>query len=357
MDKQLLRESIKRELRQRILSGELQPGARIPSELELVRQLGVGRSQTRAALVDLEDEGLIVRRQGSGSFVAPDVGKDQPNPGLRYDTVKVVIPEYRSQYVRDLIEAFMSEMFAAGMKVTAFHSQFDAAEETAYLSLADRMGVAGLVVWPVHDTEPARRAISRLFRHRFPVVLIDRALPGCDVDVVRSDHRAIGDALATELLTRGHRRIAIGVSATDTASSIRERVEGAKETIQRAGDGAVAVETLPLSEAGTDHAIQIARVMARRERPTAFLCINDDMAAWVEHELDLLGWRGSGEIELACVRDGSPEFRGLLPTVAVQQDGRAVGLACAQMLAARIADPGRPPSERLIPCSPAALLA
>lgn len=354
MDKQLLRESIKRELRQRILSGDLPPGSRVPSEFELVRQLGVSRSQTRSALVGLEEEGLIVRRQGSGSYVA-SISPDLPESTRRYDTAKIVIPEYRSQYVRDLVEAFMAGMFAAAMKVTTFQSQQDAAAEATYLSLADRMGVAGLVIWIVHDTEPARRALNRLARHRFPLVLVDRYASDCQLDVVRSDHRAIGDALASALLDRGHRHIAVCPPLTDTASSVMDRLRGAADAFERAGCG-IRVDTAPLSDEPAQHAVEVARVMARRDRPTAFLCVNDDMAAWVERELDELGWRGSGEVEIACVRDGAPEFRGLFPTIAVQQDGRGIGRACAQALAARIADPGRPPEERLIPCSPVMLL-
>jgi GntR family transcriptional regulator len=53
-------------------SGELQPGERLPSEARLATQLGISRATLREALRLLEEGGTIVRRQGVGTFVAPN---------------------------------------------------------------------------------------------------------------------------------------------------------------------------------------------------------------------------------------------------------------------------------------------
>jgi GntR family transcriptional regulator len=53
----------------RIESGELPPGARLPPERELGQTLGVTRATIREAFNVLEDRGLLIRRQGQGTFV------------------------------------------------------------------------------------------------------------------------------------------------------------------------------------------------------------------------------------------------------------------------------------------------
>ncbi|MBU1878146.1 MAG: GntR family transcriptional regulator, partial [Chloroflexi bacterium] len=53
----------------------LQPGEQLPSENELAIQLGVSRSTLREALLNLEQEGVIVRKHGVGTFVASGYGQ------------------------------------------------------------------------------------------------------------------------------------------------------------------------------------------------------------------------------------------------------------------------------------------
>ncbi len=58
-------------LSEEIESGRLAEGDRLPTEVELVRQLGVSRTVVREALSRLRNAGLIEPRQGIGVFVLP----------------------------------------------------------------------------------------------------------------------------------------------------------------------------------------------------------------------------------------------------------------------------------------------
>ena len=55
-------------LREELLRNSGQTGYKLPTELELARTHQLSRQTVRHALALLEDEGLIQRRQGSGSY-------------------------------------------------------------------------------------------------------------------------------------------------------------------------------------------------------------------------------------------------------------------------------------------------
>lgn len=58
-----------------IMNGKLAPGARLPTEQEMVAAMGVSRTVIREAVAALRAEGLVTTRQGAGAFVATDVAR------------------------------------------------------------------------------------------------------------------------------------------------------------------------------------------------------------------------------------------------------------------------------------------
>jgi GntR family transcriptional regulator len=61
---------VRERLRERIADGTYAPQARLPSESEIGALLGVSRITVRQALGDLQNEGVIVKVPGKGTFVA-----------------------------------------------------------------------------------------------------------------------------------------------------------------------------------------------------------------------------------------------------------------------------------------------
>lgn len=62
---------LKRYFKEQIETGQLTPGDQLPTEAELCDRLGISRAPVRQAMAELAREGLIYRRAGAGSFVAP----------------------------------------------------------------------------------------------------------------------------------------------------------------------------------------------------------------------------------------------------------------------------------------------
>ncbi|MBC7604348.1 MAG: FadR family transcriptional regulator, partial [Ramlibacter sp.] len=69
VEPQRLYRQIAVQLRALMTSGEFRPGARLPAERDLAKQLGVSRPSVREALIALEVEGWVEVRTGSGVYV------------------------------------------------------------------------------------------------------------------------------------------------------------------------------------------------------------------------------------------------------------------------------------------------
>ena len=76
---------VKDMLIQRIASGAWKPGAAIPNEIELSRELGISVGTVRKALDEMEGERLISRRQGRGTFVIDQTSNEQ---AVRFSSIR-----------------------------------------------------------------------------------------------------------------------------------------------------------------------------------------------------------------------------------------------------------------------------
>lgn len=90
-----LNERIRQDFEARILSGELAPGDRLPTEQTLMAHYGCSRMTVNKALTGLAGAGLVERRKKAGSFVArprvhsmvldiPDLAQQVADSGRRY---------------------------------------------------------------------------------------------------------------------------------------------------------------------------------------------------------------------------------------------------------------------------------
>jgi GntR family transcriptional regulator len=86
--RQLPSRTIAEAIRNKIESGELPPGAQLPSERDLASTYGTARNTAREAIRILSDAGLVITDHGKGSFVRPQVqlirlGNDRYSPRHR----------------------------------------------------------------------------------------------------------------------------------------------------------------------------------------------------------------------------------------------------------------------------------
>lgn len=106
-----LADQLVQDLERQVLSGELAPGSRFPTEKAVVDSTGVSRTVVREAFARMSAKGLLVSRRGSGAYVAENA---------RYQAFQITQEElsqvddlHRLFEMRTPLEAEMAELAAA----------------------------------------------------------------------------------------------------------------------------------------------------------------------------------------------------------------------------------------------------
>lgn len=94
-----LQEQIYRQLREAILQGRFNPGARVPSSRALAEELGISRNTALYAYDRLHAEGYFVSQPGAGTFVSPEMPEDllRSQPGAPHRIAIRCAPSERVQ--------------------------------------------------------------------------------------------------------------------------------------------------------------------------------------------------------------------------------------------------------------------
>src|SRR5258708_632716 len=205
-------EKIRQTLADAIVSGQYEPGHRLPSESELVKTFAASRPTVIRALRELQLAGVIERRAGSGSYVRADAV-------ARGFTFGLLIPELGRTEIFEPICRGMAEAQQGGHHVLLWGSSLaDSANIEQQASQACRQLVAkkvsGVFFAPLEHT-PQKDSINRNIAEVFdkagiPIVLLDRDLVSyparSQYDLVSIDNRRAGYVITSHLLSAGCRR-------------------------------------------------------------------------------------------------------------------------------------------------------
>lgn len=342
---------IKRDLRDAIASGQLVEGAPVPSENELSEQYGASRHQTRQALRELELEGYLLRSQGKRSVVAPPLQRTGAFPLNGKKTVAIALQTQSTHYERGIYDGIQSVLSERKSQSIAYSLLFDEHSEVEFLRHVRGLGVAGLITWLQHPQSESRELLRSFRDAHFPVVLIDRDLPGLGLDSVTTDNRGAGKALTQQLIARGHRKIGF-LSDIHHADSGQERFLGYREALEEAGLPCRETFFAKLHVSAPDMQEKIKAIMSYRERPTAFTCIHELFIKELTNSLNLLGFQVPRDVELAAIADEGMACKAGVPIIGARQQAFEIGRRAAEVLFARISRPDVKPIACRIPAMP-----
>ena len=336
-------------LRKGLTAGQYREGARLPSEAELVRRFKVSRMTVVKAIQQLQQEGLVVRRVGSGTYAAEASGSESRVFGL-------LIPDLGQTEIFEPICRGMVRSPQARKHSLLWGHSFASAEDKGeqakqlcqhYLD----QKVSGVFFAPL-EFSPNRREINReilnsLDDAKIPVVLLDRCgltFPASGShDLIGLDNRRAGYVVTEHLLRLGAERVGF-LAREGSVETVEARVVGCREALFDAGKTLEHMIVVP-EDAIDGRAIQ---KVLQAQQLHAVVCANDHTAATLMKALLETGMRIPEQLRIVGFDDVS--YASLLPAplTTVHQPCGDIGATAMAAMLDRIRNPHLPPRTILL---------
>jgi DNA-binding LacI/PurR family transcriptional regulator len=340
-----------------IRAGKLKSGDRVLSEKELAAQFKVSRITSKKALEKLELANLIERSRGKGSFVVetlPDLNTldteteakaEEQTEEDEWGLVGLILPDFSATYGLDLVKAIEGRCTELKYHVVVRQTYGGHEEEAEAIRSLVRLGVEGLIIWPVHG-EYYNAALLRLILDGFPVVLVDRYLKGIPASAVYTNNRLATQELTEFLLDQGHENIAFVSPPLENTSSLEERAQGFMAAFSQRGISlnpsflfTRLLSTLPgaFNNRGvTADADILRRFFLENPQITAFVACEYNVALIVSKALKSLYPETSQNYTVACFDSPEDPFEEPLFTH-IKQDEYSMGRKSVDIVRAQIA--------------------
>ncbi len=275
----------------------------LPGEMELARELQVGRNTIRAAMVVLEKEGLVRTVSGRRREVLGQVRRARPK---QEKVAVLVLPApWHSLPPSTLLwmDALRLRLLGAGwqLQLVVEAAAFRRAPATALESLVSRYPSA---VWVLYRSTAA---MQRWFeKHEVSTVIAGSCHAGVNLPQMDTDFRATSRHASARLLGLGHRRLAVLAPAAPLAGD-EESLLGFRE-----GAEGASLQVLSVTDSKTSVLQALRSILAASERPTAIFTLEARHAATALTFLVGQGVTIPGQMSLLS-RDHDPLLEHLVP--------------------------------------------
>jgi LacI family transcriptional regulator len=346
-------QAVSRQLASEITAGKFNQSGKLPSEAQLVQRFGVSRPTVGRALRDLQEQSLIERRAGSGTYLRTG---SAPGKGARPTTLQLglIVPNLRSTEIFESICGTLASLarqhdcglwWSGSARPAGGDADMSVEEAEALCSQFIERGVAGVFFAPFEhraDREDAnRRIIDRLRTAGIPVVLLDRDIGPFPhrsaLDLVGIDNFAGGFLLAEHLIKLGARRLAY-VTRPLSASTVEGRIAGARTAIL--AHGLEIPRTFVF--AGDPADAKFVRTFTQLRTFDALICASDQVSAVLLQTLTRLRVSVPKDVQLVGFDD--VRFASLLtvPLTTMEQPCPDLALTAFRAMLERIGDPVLP---------------
>ena len=283
----------------------------LPGERVLCEMLQVSRSTLRAALKQLQRDGVIRAEHGTGNRILAGEAPAAHATRAHAEGVALLsaapVEELRPTQALwiDELRGMLSER---GCRLRVFHGR-------QYFRGDPGPALADLVRHNRHRCWILTRsteAVQRWFMEsRTPCVVAGSTYPGIELPFRDLDHRAVCRHAASTLLRFGHRRIAL-ITHRERCAGDLESEQGFLEGAKAGGLEPGAAQVVAVDSAAEEVGNAVRRIMETRARPTALLVANAYHYLTVTARLAQLGWRVPRDVSVLS-REDDPFLSFVLP--------------------------------------------
>ncbi|WP_274362009.1 GntR family transcriptional regulator [Paenibacillus thermotolerans] len=321
---------LKQEILSWLTSGQLKPNDQMPSEHEIAGRFGMSRQTVRQTLSELEKDGWLYRLQGKGTFVA------QPNTGSAQETQTIgMITTYISDYIfPHIVRGAEGALRRRGFGLTLSSTDNDKQKERENLQFFLSHRTRGLIIEPTKSAQgnPNLDLYLSLHVQGIPFLMINERYPELHCPCLKMDDEAGGYAATKHLFDLGHKHIA-GFFKTDDLQGanrlkgfIRAHIERG-HPLQRSSVTQYTTETkstLPYESA--------LSMLQLEERPTAFVCYNDELAVRLLEAVRRTGLSVPEDLSIVGFDDSSLSTATEVKLTTIVHPKTEMGEAAAEML-------------------------
>lgn len=277
-----------------ILSGNLAQDSNLPSEKTLCSQLGVSRITLRAALHELEEAGIIIKRNGRPSRIDQAALQKMRAPLRRIAWVGTSRFGRTNPIYFEIFRSFSEGAALRNVKIDYISLTLEAMAENFFRRQNEYDGLV------LGEVTPKSRHYLPLFTHENRIC-VDCPRPGIP-HCVKTDSNLGGQLAARALIESGHRRpVFLGFSdSIRTYEPFGERFRGFKETLERAGISLAPKNILLLSSVKEeDHFPEfLKKNLPILKKADSLFAVSDTLAVSAMTELQKMGFSIPGDISL-----------------------------------------------------------
>lgn len=316
----------------------LSAGEKFFSETELCNIHKVSRQTVRQALAYMERQGILVRRQGSGSFI------QSPNPvsAEKNSNLVGIVSTYFSDYIFPSIVTGIERVLTdnnVSMQLMTTSNQV--AEEARALEKMLAQNVGGLIVEPSKSAlpNPNMELYNEIRARDIPLVFFNAKYSWSSNPLVAMDDYAAGQIATEHLISLGHRKIT-GLFVFDNMQG-HKRYQGFMNSLitHNTPTPEKRVMWFPAAEQSTLFSHSGAELSSLLDDSTAVVCYNDSLAVELLAFCRQQGRSVPGDLSVVGIDDSNLARICEIPLTSVQHPKQQLGETVAKILLEQMSNP------------------